>query len=82
MTQPASVKGDGVARRGDGVPGTTLDAPRRRDDAIAATVYKGRRARTVEAQLHRRDRDRVELVDPVELGVDPEGLRDQFLGTW
>ena len=74
MTQPASVKGDGVARRGDGVPGTTLDAPRRRDDAIAATVYKGRRFQTVEAQLHRRDRDRVELVDPVELGINSKGF--------
>ena len=38
--------------------------------------------RTVEAQLHRRDRHRVQFVDPVELGINSKRFRDQFLGTW
>ena len=43
---------------------------------LAATTRRpqGRRARTVEAQLHRRDRHRVELVDAVELRIDSKGF--------
>ena len=40
---------------------------------------KGRRAQTVEAQLHRRDRHRVQFVNPVELRINSEWFWDQFL---
>ena len=42
---------------------------------------KGRRFQTVEAQLHRRDRHRVQFVDPIKFRIHSEWFWDQFLRT-